>query len=87
MEIIALNAVQGWMKTMAEYIYEIESHEDNESEIFIGWIRNHSQELIRCKDCNKDGTSKCAMAYWDMQTGEITAWNRPFEYCSRGEKK
>ncbi len=36
---------------MAEYIYEIESHEDNESEIFIGWIRNHSQELIRCKDC------------------------------------
>ena len=36
---------------MAEYIYEIESHEANESEIFVGWIRNHSQKLIRCKDC------------------------------------
>ena len=45
------------------------------------------EPIIRCKDCNKDGTSKCAMAYWDMETGEITAWNRPNEYCSRGERK
>lgn len=44
-------------------------------------------ELVRCKNCNKDGTSKCAMAYWDMETGEITAWNRPYEFCSRGEEK
>lgn len=43
--------------------------------------------VIRCKDCNKHDTSKCAMAYWDMQTGEITAWNRPYEFCSRAERK
>lgn len=36
---------------MAEYIYEIESYENDEYEVFIGWIRHHSQELIRCKDC------------------------------------
>ena len=72
---------------MTEYIYEIESYEHDESEIFIGWIRNHSRELIRCKDCNKNGKLNCSMAYWDMETGEITWWNKPDEYCSRAERK
>lgn len=36
---------------MPEYIYEIEENQSDESEIFIGWIRTHSERLIRCKDC------------------------------------
>lgn len=35
---------------MPEYIYEIEEVSD-EAETFIGWIRRHSTELIRCRDC------------------------------------
>lgn len=72
---------------MAEYIYEIESDESDYDEVFIGWIRNHSKELIRCKDCKKNNTSACAMAYWDMETGEVTWWNKPDEHCSRAERK
>lgn len=34
-----------------EYIYYDNELDSNEDEIFIGWIRNHSKELIRCKDC------------------------------------
>ena len=36
---------------MKEYIFEIEEEEIDEAEVFYGWIRNHSRELIRCRDC------------------------------------
>lgn len=36
---------------MKEYIFEIEEEEIDEAEVFVGWIRNHSRELIRCKEC------------------------------------
>ena len=69
-------------KTMAEYIYEIESDEANESEIFVGWIRNHSKELIRCKDCK-----------WNRETAWVNCpitemFGRTTDnYCSRAERK
>ena len=44
---------------MAEYIYEIEDYEDDESEVFIGWIRHNFPQLIRCKDC--EVASRCLM--------------------------
>lgn len=36
---------------MPEYIIEIEEDQSDESEVFIGWIRRHSKQLIRCKYC------------------------------------
>lgn len=46
-----------------------------------------AEPVIRCKYCNKNGKLNCSMAYWDMETGEITWWNKPDEYCSRAERK
>lgn len=36
---------------MKEYIYQIEDDESDESEVFIGWIRRHGKEFVRCRDC------------------------------------
>lgn len=71
---------------MAEYIYEIESHEDNESEIFIGWIRNHSQELIRCKDCiyfNHEGRYRGESKWCSIYGREA----KESDFCSWAERK
>lgn len=36
---------------MKEFIFGIEEENSDYAEVFFGWIRNHSPELIRCKDC------------------------------------
>lgn len=36
---------------MKEFIFGIEEENSDYAEVFYGWIRNHSPELIRCKDC------------------------------------
>ncbi len=74
---------------MAEYIYEIESDEDNKSEIFIGWIRNHSQEMIRCKDCK----SRSEVSYKDILGFNLYRCYfhecivRDGDFCSFAERK
>lgn len=43
-------------------------------------------ELIRCRDCAKNGTINCAMADGNMD-GEVVSWNEPDDHCSWAERK
>lgn len=71
---------------MAEYIYEIEDYEIDESEIFIGYIRRHSPELIRCKDCkhSENWYGDRRLCFLLCETG-ASVFDR--DYCSKAEKK
>ena len=67
---------------MAEYIYEIEPYENDEYEVFIGWIRHHSQELIRCKECKWNKSDKWVDCPITEMLGRTTD-----NYCSLAERK
>ncbi len=67
---------------MPEYIIEIEEDQSDESEVFIGWIRRHSKQLIRCKDCKH--------WYGKYHFCEIIDDSRDwdaYDYCSIAERK
>lgn len=77
---------------MPEYIYEIEEDQSDESEIFIGWIRRHSKQLIRCKDCEyaieeyDDGECYCdnkvnGMIYIGNDWNHFCSWAKRKEEC------
>lgn len=36
---------------MKEYIVPVNDDDIDDDELFIGYIRDHHKELIRCKDC------------------------------------
>ena len=42
---------------MKEYIVPIYDDSPNHDEIFVGYIREHATEIVRCKDCK----------YWERQ--------------------
>ena len=82
---------------MKEYLYQIEDDESDESEVFIGWIRRHGKELIRCKDCkhclnycriieDRKYDYACALKeeYW-YPYGRFRVNENDF--CSRAERK
>lgn len=78
------------MEQMTEYIYEIEEDQSDESEIFIGWIRRHSKQLIRCKDCKYYRDGDCwhewnndGRIYYQSVINEPN----PDDYCSKAERK
>lgn len=77
-------------KIMAEYIYEIEPYENDEYEVFIGWIRKHSQELVRCKDCKYSDTFSDMTAEPHSQLkclGIRYGGVEPMWYCEHGKRK
>lgn len=77
---------------MPEYIYEIEEDQSDESEIFIGWIRRHSKQLIRCKGCKhfiRDIT--CVGGHYDGCDAWTDNGNEIMvaedDFCSYAERK
>lgn len=67
---------------MREYIIKIDDEMSDESEIFIGYIRRHSAELIHCRDCVWYDTKGCAIDKDDRYSVPV-----PSDFCSYGEKK
>lgn len=84
---------------MPEYIIEIEEDQSDESEIFIGWIRRHSKQLIRCKDCKHrpkqigEGTQGFNLEFPDWECpcqcedGLYNWMPKDDWYCGNGERK
>ena len=70
---------------MKEYIFEIEEEEIDEAEVFYGWIRKHSRELIRCKDC-KHYADECCDRYADETLGYVHS-TQEYGYCWVAERK
>lgn len=66
---------------MPEYIFEIEEEVSDETETFIGWIRRHSPELIRCRDCVWYMTAGCAIEKVEKRGLPCAS-----DFCSYGEK-
>ena len=64
---------------MKEYLYQIEDDESDESEVFIGWIRRHGKELIRCKDCKHYLAGQYCL--------NIDDYSKPTDFCSWAERK
>lgn len=62
-----------------EYIYKIDEDESDESEVFTGYIRKHSQRLIRCKDCVHHITCLCEFLDY--------IYTEPDFFCAWGEEK
>lgn len=44
------------------------------------------EELIRCKDCKKQGTDRCAMHY-ELAGDKYCQWNNPDDFCSWAERR
>ncbi len=69
---------QGRRMMTKEYIFGIEEEEIDEEEVFYGWIRKHSPELIRCKDCKKFVAEKdqayCLDMYGQCDENGFCAW-------------
>ena len=84
---------------MKEYIFEIEEEEIDEAEVFVGWIRKHSRELIRCKDCKNWCTGDGLFptidgvqfhACWELigiGVKDSEALVPEFHYCSWAERR
>ena len=54
------------------------------------WNAEPVGELIRCKDCIRNGTPDCAMEYHYMDSDwrfNDYSWNNENDYCSRAERK
>ena len=70
-----------YMKMMKskEYIFEIEEENSDYAEVFYGWIRNHSRELIRCRDCKHRTHNKTCIKNMKRKPDE--------GYCDEGEVK
>lgn len=64
---------------MKEYIVKVADDEMNEDEMFIGIIRKH-EELIRCKDCEKQSTITCPIY-------KLGYWTKPDGHCYMAERK
>ena len=72
---------------MKEYIFEIEEEEIDEAEVFYGWIRKHSRELIRCKDCKHWQYDSCFVESEEGDADSIILDRFAFDFCSRAERK
>ena len=72
---------------MPEYIIEIEEDESDESEIFIGWIRRHSKQLIRCKDCKSSSPNQVYGCRINSFADDIDKRMYADDFCSRAERK
>lgn len=44
-------------------------------------------EVVRCKDCAKEGTEQCPMVHRDSMFGNLYAETKPMGFCSYGERK
>lgn len=44
-------------------------------------------EVVRCKDCRKEGLEECPMVQRDHVTGNLYAESNSMDYCSRGERR
>lgn len=72
---------------MKEYIVPINNTDRDDDEIFVGFIRKRD-ELIRCKDCTKNGTDDCAMYFIDNNdNGKYYQWDKADDFCSWAERK
>lgn len=71
---------------MKEFIFEIEEEDSDYTEVFFGWIRNHSPELIRCKDC-KYYTGKWCTKFSTKQFDINDICKTDNDYCSMAERK
>ena len=74
---------------MKEYIFGIEEEEIDEAEVFYGWIRKHSPELIRCKDCkfSMSGIDKHEERYILCQLHERSYRVTDDGFCSWAERE
>lgn len=75
---------------MKEYIFEIDGALVNEETGECVMHPSFKGELIRCKDCKKNGTSDCAMGRWIYSDNIVFLkehWNKPQDYCSWAERK
>ena len=72
---------------MKEYIFGIEEEDSDYEEVFYGWIRKHSHELIRCKDCAlwNDADSEHFAGYCTQGDYEKITFRN--EWCSWAERK
>jgi len=75
---------------MREFIYRIEDDKSDESEVFIGWIRQHGKELVRCKDCKwydmTDAGGTIEPIVYRCRRGS-RLWREPHDFCSKAERK
>ena len=62
---------------MKEFIFGIEEEDSDYAEVFFGWIRNHSPELIRCKNCSWQYGTIC-------RRDSTFPWEDD-DYCSKAE--
>lgn len=71
---------------MREYIAQIYDDEDDGFEVFVGWIRHHSKELVRCKNCKYfTVNSTCTHQHWDMSYTQDVEVDEQ-DYCSYAER-
>ena len=75
---------------MKEYIFGIEEEEIDEAEVFFGWIRKHSPELIRCKDCRywmKNPYRESSVFGLCFKHKDIAIATDETDWCSWAERK
>ena len=60
---------------MKEYIVPIDNDSSNYDELFVGYIRENAQEIVRCGECMHNGS---------FDTDCPINWNGK-EYCNFGE--
>lgn len=75
---------------MKEFIFGIDEENSDWAEVFYGWIRNNSPELIRCKNCKFWGIT----IYENIETcpkhRNANGWEQatdPEDFCSWAEKR
>lgn len=44
-------------------------------------------EVVRCMDCNKEGTENCPMVHKDKLIGNLWAETKSTDFCSYGERR
>ena len=44
-------------------------------------------EVVRCFECQKEGTEECPMAFRDCLTGCLCANTKGTDFCSYGERR
>ncbi len=74
---------------MKEFIFGIEEENSDYAEVFYGWIRNHSPELIRCRDCKNFRKAEDHAYRYRDSCDDPHGLVRPVPegFCNYGEEK